>query len=654
VRRIFRFFLILFGITIFPAVAYATFHIEAESADILAAPFQILNNAAASGGRLIVKPADQKRQGRANKEAQGKAVFTIDITSAGEYVLKARVYAGNSRSNSFIVQVDGGPKVIWNLPVSDVWQIVTFPHTLNLEAGKRTLTVFSDKPDTGLDRIEIERLTGAVSSEPTPQPAPQPTPHPDPAPAPPPPLSPSRDNLVSNPGFENGLTGWNAYGSFAVITSGSRSGTNAFRLNAGGGGAEQDVTKQLAVGANYNLDAYVRQAADGGQGFIGIKFLNSAGARISQFSTSGTSSSYERLTVNFTVPQDTGRAIIFAWKNVGSTYADYDDFELIATANAAPAPIVDPSENSRGRGLWVWSSAQVLGSSAEINRLVEESVVADVTDVYLFLVADNYIKKMADIRYFIGQLSRVGIRAWGLEGYRGYFSDAHGPSNLYKAVDNLIAYNSKVNIDERFFGFHSDMEPQDGQGGGYPNTFHNDLPDSKLNRSGGGVWYSSQSQDREMLMRDWLTIHSVIKNVTSDNGLRFGASMPGWTDNYYGEEIACTFNGVRRGVMKHMMDIVDEYAVMSYNTNPVNAANRVIGELEYADTLAPDRRPRVFAGVETHQNVGATISYGDHATKNSKSAVLIDIEEIDSLLGKYKSYEGTNIHDWVGWRALKP
>ncbi|MEO7161608.1 MAG: hypothetical protein ABI041_01690, partial [Bdellovibrionia bacterium] len=178
--------------------------------------------------------------------------------------------------------------------------------------------------------------------------------------------------------------------------------------------------------------------------------------------------------------------------------------------------------------------------------------------------------------------------------------------------------------------------------------------DSSLNQRTGGVWYASQTLDREMLMRDWLQIMQTLKQKMANAGLKLGAAMPSWTDNYYDEEVLVSFNGLRQGVMKHMMRILDDYVIMSYNTNPKNVARKLIGAITYADSLPVSSRPRVFGGLETHKEVGSTISYADTSGKSNRSSVMKDIQTIQEILGSHESFYGMNLHDWMGWRDLKP
>ncbi|RYZ53234.1 MAG: hypothetical protein EOP07_18175, partial [Proteobacteria bacterium] len=135
------------------------------------------------------------------------------------------------------------------------------------------------------------------------------------------------------------------------------------------------------------------------------------------------------------------------------------------------ADVEDPGESvvpadacQLKRGLWVWDFEDVLIDLPNQDKLLVMSQEASVTDLYVFLMRGDYLAKEEQIRAFISKFSAAGIRVWGLEGYRAYFSDASGPAALYAAADALIAYNQRVPVNERFVGFHNDMEPQDGQG----------------------------------------------------------------------------------------------------------------------------------------------------------------------------------------------
>jgi hypothetical protein len=243
------------------------------------------------------------------------------------------------------------------------------------------------------------------------------------------------------------------------------------------------------------------------------------------------------------------------------------------------------------------------------------------------------------------------MSVWAMDGARKYFSDADGPGELYKNVDAMIAYNKKVSTKQKFIGFQTDNEPEDNAKLKVY-SLHDDIPNSKLNTTGGGKWQKTEALDREMLLRDWLNTHKYLANKLHKVSLLLGAALPSWCDDYYGEPLNCTWNGKKASTMQHFMGILDTYNIMSYQTDVNKIVSRIKSEVQFGSYLKSGCK--VYGGVETHKGRGAAVTYGDNPTKNSRKAVLADIAKIESLLGKYSAFGGVNIHDYVGWIALKP
>ncbi|CAK3943273.1 hypothetical protein MYCFIDRAFT_174599 [Lecanosticta acicola] len=308
------------------------------------------------------------------------------------------------------------------------------------------------------------------------------------------------------------------------------------------------------------------------------------------------------------------------------------------------------------RPLWVWNTYEIISSSTTTTQLLSAAVQASVTDFYLYLDASHYEKYHELITQFNAASSAANIRVWALEGGSVYFSDADGPSHFYRNIENLIRFNDQAPPDGKFFGFSADLEPY---AKGEWTSFHNGIKGSDLDATPGtGVWKGSQAADRAALMQDWVDIHHTAKAMLSVAGWPFAAAFPHWKCNYFGEPLQVRWPDEKaplRRVMELLMESVDDYVVMSYHTDPQNASRRVGDEVEYATALrrmGREHRPRVFAAVETIQGVGASVSYGDHALKRSRAAVLRDVEAITATLRRYDAFGGVAIHAWSGWKKL--
>ena len=290
--------------------------------------------------------------------------------------------------------------------------------------------------------------------------------------------------------------------------------------------------------------------------------------------------------------------------------------------------------------MWVWSTRAIVTKGTERTRFLNGIRAAGITDVFLFLRADDYIALDQALRDLLIDLRQSGIGAWGMEGWRGYFSDVEGPAGLYRAADAMIAFNKRNS--SGFSGFHADLEFHDGQGEGR-NRFHNGVAQSKLT--------PNQLADRDGVLTEWLSMHAMLLEKMKAANLTYSAAIASWIDDYEGEPVSVMYQGTRKGLMQHLMPVVQDYVIMSYNTNPANVIRRIGGELKYADSLR-NLRPRILFGLETHAGAGVHVSYADTPSKNTMAAVLSDFESISRMASEHASFGGGAIHDWEGWREL--
>ncbi|NBB80019.1 MAG: hypothetical protein GVY36_11345 [Verrucomicrobia bacterium] len=144
----------------------ASLYIEAEDADNLATgsftPFQVLNDAGASGGEFIeVAPGNNSFATMPN---DGYAEYTFSIASAAEVTVHFRVQAPSGTDDSFWVRMDGGTGIKFNaIAPGSAWHwdqvhdnnSGNTPVTWNLSAGTHTLRVAYREDGTKLDRLYI-------------------------------------------------------------------------------------------------------------------------------------------------------------------------------------------------------------------------------------------------------------------------------------------------------------------------------------------------------------------------------------------------------------------------------------------------------------------------------------------------------------------
>ena len=133
-----------------------------------------------------------------------------------------------------------------------------------------------------------------------------------------------------NGGFESRLAGWSSYGKVTTTQSGTHAGSFALYLSGGSAGAEQDLMKQLSVGASYKLTAFAKLGKKGETAAVGMKFLNGAGTVLAEYYAMVGSTSYVQKTLQFVVPAGSTRALAYAYKAAGiGSSATFDDYAIV-------------------------------------------------------------------------------------------------------------------------------------------------------------------------------------------------------------------------------------------------------------------------------------------------------------------------------------
>jgi hypothetical protein len=317
--------------------------------------------------------------------------------------------------------------------------------------------------------------------------------------------------------------------------------------------------------------------------------------------------------------------------------------------------------------MWVWDTDNIIGTATAENKLINECFNSGITDLYMY-IAGSALSSAVNTKAFISKASCSNIRVWGMDGWRGYFSDLCGPAEFYNNIQAVINYNALSQPKERFAGFNGDNEFhvwESSSGCGSADVFHWGLSDNQLSTTGAGLWKSTEQKDRDSLLADFVKQTKTASTMCQNAGIEYSVSVMPWITgvsytngavNYQSTPLYATYNGVTKELFKHLMDYVDEYVIMSYHTNVQNKVTLMCEDpLAYADGLAAGSRPRILSALESHCGVGQYVSYCDTPGEDSKTHVLNDeIPAHTSLLGVHVSFSGTAIHDWVGWQGLTP
>ncbi|MCC6724191.1 MAG: hypothetical protein IT258_06735 [Saprospiraceae bacterium] len=149
------------------------------------------------------------------------------------------------------------------------------------------------------------------------------------------------NNLLTNPGFESGLTGWTITGDVTITTT-AQSGTKAAHL---GGNGYASVGQAFAAtpGTDYTLKAWSKYTGSLGYRAVELRFLNAAWANISTNSIYAVnSSSYAECVLTGTAPAGTAYVYLLASKD-GAGSIDVDDLCLTVGGTGGPVCTITPS-----------------------------------------------------------------------------------------------------------------------------------------------------------------------------------------------------------------------------------------------------------------------------------------------------------------------
>jgi hypothetical protein len=157
----------------------------------------------------------------------------------------------------------------------------------------------------------------------------------------------STTNLVSNPGFENGLTGWGNWGNSVATTGQADSGLYALSVGIAAGGVGQNIAG-VTAGTSYRFTGQAKLSVAGETVYLGVKFLDAAGATLLEKNAPVTSTAYSTVTLDAVAPANSTAALVYVWKNAGSGVAYVDTVTLASvstttTATATPTPAPAPT-----------------------------------------------------------------------------------------------------------------------------------------------------------------------------------------------------------------------------------------------------------------------------------------------------------------------
>jgi len=152
------------------------------------------------------------------------------------------------------------------------------------------------------------------------------------------PLRSTNGNLLTNPGFESGMTGWMDWANAQPVDGTGASGSwRALRVGTAAGGAGHDVIGGILPGTRYRLTGQMKVTDPSDAVYLGINILDQWGNTVAQQAVPVSTTSYSVASLEVETPANAVKAVVFVWKNAGAGHAYVDDLVLTPASGAAPA-----------------------------------------------------------------------------------------------------------------------------------------------------------------------------------------------------------------------------------------------------------------------------------------------------------------------------
>jgi hypothetical protein len=236
------------------------------------------------------------------------------------------------------------------------------------------------------------------------------------------------------------------------------------------------------------------------------------------------------------------------------------------------------------KATWVWNTAELFNDSARRNELLGFLDRDGFDRVFLQLPGIPTVPSEPGelridteaMRSLIAAFTERSMQVYALDGYALYaLPEFH--AGVLATVDHVVRYNQQVLEHERFFGVRYDIEPY------LMPAFH--------------------GPDRASVLEGLLQLTAASGVRAHAGGLVYGADIPFWYDALSEETyepVTVEFDGAAKPVSEHIIDLVDDVAIMDYRTTAHGADGTVrhgTGELEYAAS----QHKSVFIALETFE-----------------------------------------------------
>jgi hypothetical protein len=288
------------------------------------------------------------------------------------------------------------------------------------------------------------------------------------------------------------------------------------------------------------------------------------------------------------------------------------------------------------RGMWIYKTDATAASTEASDQLFDFCEKRHITDLFWQVhfaklpEGARALENMDVTRAFLKRAHARSLRIHALFGDPSHTLKAKH-AIVFASADGVIAFNRDGPADSRFDGVHLDIEPH-----GLPQ------------------WKKADLTQKGDLLSQFVEVNhqAATRTHATDPRLVYGADIVFWLDKTNADGKAAypvTFQGVTKDAAKHLLDVVDQVAIMSYR-NTAEGPNGIIAlvakTIEYADT----GRAKVFVGVKM-ADIGPKMEsfYGQ-----TGSQMMAALQPVEKTYRPHSGYAGLAFFMFEAFKTMPP
>ena len=290
--------------------------------------------------------------------------------------------------------------------------------------------------------------------------------------------------------------------------------------------------------------------------------------------------------------------------------------------------VLEAAEDPR-RGMWVYKTDAILGSTADQQALFTFCKERHITDLFWQVHFDRTqgvkLKAADETRVLLKFAHAAGLRIHTLGGDPVHtFTKNH--ERVLAMADAVIEFNR---TGEPFDGMHLDIEPHA-------------LP----------TWRKSSDAKKCELLTQLVDIHTKMAQRlhTANPSFQYGADIVFWLDKRKPDGTAAypvTYHGATKDAAKLLLDVVDNVGIMSYR-DKVEGKNGIIAIVQKTIAYADTAHGRAFVGVKM-ADIGPR---NEGFFGRMEAEMMSELQKVDSAYRDHRGYAGLCFFTYEAFKAM--